>query len=581
MELRDYLRGLRRHWLAVVLMTAVGVLTAFAWASLQTPVYESTANGLVQSKATASQGGAIYGDSYANSKVPTFLEMATWKIVAQTAAKELNLNESPDQLASRVTVINPSGTSILKFTAQANSPQAAAALAQAWIDALGKTIDTVDGTGTAGSSPISIYSAAAATVSSAPIFPDKRTALLVGGVLGLGVGIAFALVRTASDRRIRPADDVQTRIGIPVVGTIPASTALSVDHRLLDPSRTGEKGGGGSALAEALRSLRTNLRFMDVDNPPRTIVVTSPLPADGKSTIACNLAVTLAASGESVVLVDGDMRRPTVAKTMGLPTDAGLSDVLAGRVDLADVLQRTGTENLKVLAAGSIPPNPSELLGSARMRQVLDDLAADAIVIIDAPPVLPVTDGSVLTHQADGALMAISVGKTTYDIVDKAIDTLHKAHGRVLGLVLNKAPLKGMDAPSYSHAYREGYLATAQPIAPGSAELPVSAFTAAVEPSPDVADAPQDRATKSSPKRTAAAVDATSPESASPTPAPVDPGVSEEPVPEVVDAAESHTAASDAEEFSFDDFLSTSIDDEPGVSNRRTRRGSHAMNTDA
>jgi capsular exopolysaccharide synthesis family protein len=485
MELRDYLRGLRRHWLAILLMTGVGVATAFAWAQLQTPVYEATANGLVQSKATAEQGGAIYGDSYAAAKVPTYLEMVTWKVVAERAAEAIQTDESPEQLASRVTVTNPAGTSILKFTAQGGSPTEAAALAQAWIDALGVTIDQVQSTSADGGAPIGIYSAAAASVSSSPVFPDQRMALLVGGLLGLGVGIAFALVRTASDRRVRQADDVQDRTGVPVVGTVPASTALASDHRLLDPAMTSEK-GNSFALNEAFRALRTNLKFMDVDHPPRTIVITSPLPGDGKSTIACNLAVTLAANGESVVLVDGDLRRPTVARTMGLPGGAGLSDVLAGRVELADVLQRTPTPNLFVLAAGSIPPNPSELLGSDRMRRVLEQLSTHAMVIIDAPPLLPVTDGAVLTHQADGALMAISVGKTTYDIAEKAIATLHKAQGRVLGLVLNKAPLKGADAPHYAHAYRGTYL----PRTPADAESSSASVSDAILSAAVVADRP-------------------------------------------------------------------------------------------
>ena len=172
------------------------------------------------------------------------------------------------------------------------------------------------------------------------MFPDVATSLIVGGVLGLGFGIAFALIRTVSDRRIRSADEVEARTGIPVVGTIPIAPALGGDNRLFDPAASGGK-GAGFAVSEALRSLRTNLQFMDVDNPPRTIVVTSPLPSDGKSTIACNLALTLAAGGKPVVLVDGDLRRSTVATTMGLPGGAGLSDVLSGRAELAEVLQRT------------------------------------------------------------------------------------------------------------------------------------------------------------------------------------------------------------------------------------------------
>ena len=199
---------------------------------------------------------------------------------------------------------------------------------------------------------------------------------------------------------------------------------------------------------------------MDVDNRRRKIVVTSPLPGDGKSTIACNLALTLARSGEAVVLIDGDLRRPMVASNLGMPGGAGLSDVLAGRATVADVLQRTSHDtHLLVLAAGTIPPNPSEVLGSARMRQLLDDLAKHATLIIDAPPLLAVTDAAVLTQQADGALLVVGVGKTNYDFVEKALDAVRKVNGRALGLVLNKVPMRGGDASPYaSTAYVQEYV---------------------------------------------------------------------------------------------------------------------------
>lgn len=453
MELRDYVRGLRRHWLAIVLLTLIGTATAYGWTLLQKPVYEATADGVVQSQATAEQGGSLVGDSAARGKVPTLVEMVGWKAVAERAIENLGLSETPEQVASRITVVNPTGTAILKITAQAGSPGAAADLAQAWIEALAAENAELDADSGTETIPISIYLAEAAIVSSQPISPDTRTALLVGAILGLGAGIAFALVRTASDRRIRVTDDIESRVHVTVVGTIPASPTLAGTSPVFQTDSGGGSKGGAFAVAEGLRTLRTNLRFMDVDHPPRTIVVTSPLPGDGKSTIACNLAVTLARSGSPVILIDGDLRRPMVASNMGLPGGAGLSDVLTERAHLTEVLQRTSVDpNLLVLAAGTIPPNPSEVLGSTRMRQLIADLAKHATVIIDAPPLLAVTDGAVLTHQADGALLVVSVGRTTYDFVEKAIETLQKANGRALGIVLNKTPLKGVDASPYSSA---------------------------------------------------------------------------------------------------------------------------------
>lgn len=468
MELRDYMRGLRRHWLAIVLMTLVGLATAYGWFLIQTPVYEATAVGLVQTRTVAVEGEDEQNliqnpafDSFAGAKLPTYIDMATWKIVADGAVAAVGIDEPVAQVVSRITVDNPGDTNIIRVTAQAGSSGDAIALAQAWLASLVTAIDTYEGDGTPGSSPVTITVDQSAVVPTTPIFPDLQTSLIVGGVLGLGVGIAFALTRTVSDRRIRAVDDVESRTGLPVVGTIPL-TARADENRLFDADAMNDK-GTRFAVAEALRALRTNLQFMDVDNPPRTIVVTSPLPSDGKSTIACNLALTLAASGKAVVLIDGDLRRSTVATTMGLAGGAGLSDVLSGRAELAEVMQRTRhSSNLFVLTAGSVPPNPSEVLGSDRMRKLLADLARHATVIVDAPPLLPVTDGAVLTHQSDGALLVVSVGKTTYDLLDKALDTLNKVGGRALGVVLNKAPLRGIDSSTYSYEYRREYGATAK-----------------------------------------------------------------------------------------------------------------------
>lgn len=462
MELRDYLRGLRRHWLAVVLMTLVGVGAAYGWCLLQTPVYEATAIGQVQSRAVAEtdeENENLIGsanDSIARAKVPTYVDMVTWRPVADGVIAELGLESTPEQLVSRIRVENPADTNILRLTAAGPSAQAAADLAHAWLTSLARTIDELEGDGATGSAPVSVSVTGAALLPTTPIFPDLTTSLIVGGVLGLGLGIAFALMRTASDRRIRAADDIESRTSLPVVGTIPLTDAGGAG-RLFEAAALGEK-GGRFAVAEAMRSLRTNLQFMDVDNPPRTIVVTSPIPSDGKSTIACNLALTLALGGKPVVLVDGDLRRSTVAAAMGLPGGAGLSDVLAGRAELTEVIQRTShSPNLFILTAGSTPPNPSEVLGSERMHRLLQDLARHATVIVDAPPLLPVTDGAVLTHQADGALLVVSAGKTTYDLLDKAVDTLSKAGGRALGVVLNRVPIKGVDATPYSYEYRRAY----------------------------------------------------------------------------------------------------------------------------
>ncbi|KAJ1681212.1 hypothetical protein LUZ63_023563 [Rhynchospora breviuscula] len=276
------------------------------------------------------------------------------------------------------------------------------------------------------------------------------------------------------DRRIRSAEVVERETGHAVVGTIPFEKAFTPDDRLLPV-------GGGFAegaqakyyrVAEAVRELRTNIQFMDVDHPPRVMVVTSPLPGDGKSTTSANLAIVLAASGQSVVLIDGDLRRPMVAKLFGLVEGAGLTDVLAGRAGFDDVAQPVGADgNLVVLGAGLLPPNPSEVLGSGRMRDLLADLAVRSTVIIDAPPLLPVTDAAVLAHHADGAMVVASVGKTTLETLQKAIGHLDRAAARCLGIVINRVPVRGRGKGYDEYRYTGDYYSSA-PAGRGGAGTP-------------------------------------------------------------------------------------------------------------
>ena len=268
--------------------------------------------------------------------------------------------------------------------------------------------------------------------------------------------MAYALVRRHLDRRIRNATEIERLFGVPVIGTLP------VDHRLDGKSTILEAGasaqlqdaGAGGAMAEALRELRTNLSFLDVDQPPRIIVVTSSLQAEGKSTVTANLAVTMAAAGENVVVVDGDLRRPTLVDVFNLVPGVGVTEVLAGTAELEDVLQPWGAlPNLSVLGSGRIPPNPSELLGSLAMKNMLSALAQNATVLIDAPPLLPVTDAAVLSRVADGAIVVIRTGKTTQEQLGQSLGNLEKVRGRVLGAVLNYVPTSGTDAYSYYGTY--------------------------------------------------------------------------------------------------------------------------------
>ena len=249
-----------------------------------------------------------------------------------------------------------------------------------------------------------------AVVPLSPVRPRTMTNVLLAMIVGgmLAVGAAF-LVEYLDDT-VKSPDDVTRVTGLSTLGAIARlKDAAGTQRQLISWVQT------KAPETEAYRTLRTNIQFSSVDKPIRTLLVTSSGPGEGKSTTAANLAVVMAQTGQKVILVDTDLRRPVIHKTFGVPNNVGITTtLLAGQdVDLATYLQPTEIENLSVLTSGPIPPNPSELLGSHRMGHVIEQLSQAAdLVIFDTPPVLVVTDASVLGRQVDGVLLVADAGGT-------------------------------------------------------------------------------------------------------------------------------------------------------------------------
>ncbi|WP_344118905.1 polysaccharide biosynthesis tyrosine autokinase [Kocuria aegyptia] len=311
----------------------------------------------------------------------------------------------------------------------------------------------------------------------APSSPNLKLNLALGLVGGLGLGIIYVFARYKLDRRIRSVEELRDRFGVTVLGAIPADERLA-DHREI--VETGFSAGRGHhEFSEALRELRTNLSFVSVDNPPKMIVVTSSLPGEGKSSITANLAVAIASTGRNVVVVDGDLRRPVITDLFGLVPGVGVTDVLTGQVQVDEVLQTYDKfPNLQVLGAGRTAPNPTELLSSKAMHNMLETLAEDALVLVDAPPLLPVTDAALLTASADGAIIVATAQRTTTDELAKSLENLHQVHGNVLGVVLNRVPTTGADAGYYGYYGKSYYANSDEQAAPRTGSQPVVAAPA-------------------------------------------------------------------------------------------------------
>lgn len=470
MTLEDYLRILRRHWLGVIALTVIGVIVAAGASLLMPRVYQADASGFVTAQSDGNAGLASIVDSYAKSRAKSYVELAKNRAVADRVIEQLDLDTTSQQLVNRISASVPLDTVTLRVTARASTAQGAQDLANAWIVALAEQIAELetqalhDDTGipegeaaegeapTAEGPSVGLMPQESAVLPSSPTTPNVRLNLALGALVGLVLGIAYALVRNMMDKRIRSAATVEREFGVPVIGTLPVDEVLrKSDERLITTTSANAK-NPHLRLAEALRELRTNIQFINVDNPPKILVFTSPVPQDGKSTVAASLALAIAETGKRVVLVDADLRRPTVATTFGMTSTAGLTDVIVGTAKITDALQRSALNpQLYVLPAGTIPPNPSELLGSQTLVDLLHQLSEHATVILDAPPLLPVTDSAILAARNDGAIVVINAGKTRIDELGAALANIEKVSGKTLGVIINRVPTTGADRGQYGY----------------------------------------------------------------------------------------------------------------------------------
>lgn len=292
-----------------------------------------------------------------------------------------------------------------------------------------------------------------ATMPTYAVAPNRKRAATMSMILGLLLGIGLAVLLEKLDNSVKTPDEIRDRLDLTVLGMIPG-IKLSEDVDLRATPAIGRlvtHADPRSPVAEAYRSLRTNLAFARAHTDLRTLVLTSPGPADGKSTTIANLAITFAQQGQRTLVVDADLRRAVLDKTFSVPRSPGLTDVILGTTSLRDAVNASEVPNLSVLGSGHFPPNPSELLGSPGMRALIaDSKELFDVVLFDSPPLLAVTDAAVLSTMVDGTVVVVRMGSTAREAVKRAIMQLRTVHGRVLGAVLN-------DVDYNSGSYYGGY----------------------------------------------------------------------------------------------------------------------------
>lgn len=445
MDLKDYLRILRRNWIVIASLTLAGLLVGGGAAVLSKPTYTAEAQLFVAIQSSGSVQDLQQGNTFSQARVQSYVKTVDSPIVLQPAIDELGLGQSPQELAERVTASTDLNTVLINISVSDSSPVQAAAIAHAVSDSLIKAVDTLEKPKNGGVSPINLSVIKPAVAPNEPSAPNTKLNLLIGLVAGLGLGVGAAVLLSTLDSRIRGEADLSSVTDAPLLGRIAFDQDAARKPLLTQVIQQ-------SPRAESFRQLRTNMQFANVSGQAKSVLVTSSLPGEGKSTTATNLAIALAQAGQTVCLVDADLRRPMVSEYLGLERNAGLTTALLGRADVNDLLQQWGSDGLYVLTSGQIPPNPSELLGSegmtnliSRLEQVFDS------VVIDAPPLLPVTDATVLSQHVGGVVLIAGVQKVKNHDLQKALASLELVGANLLGVVLNQLATKGPDAYSYGY----------------------------------------------------------------------------------------------------------------------------------
>ena len=440
MPLREFLYVLRSRWKTVVATTLIVVAAAAAVTLRQTPQYTANARFYLAAESKTPKGdtGTFV---VTTSDLKTYVAVLGSPSVINPLRERLGL---PPNTPIDVTASVDGQTSILNVSATSTDPNRAARIANATGPQLAAVAGKFSALLRASGQEVRSTTIAPAVPPSSPSSPDVTRNLTLAALAGLFLGIGLAFVRHALDTKVRSESDIRAFSDSPMLSGLPAQRGDEKGLIL-------EKAPFGG-YAEAVRRLRTNLMFVDVTTGTHSFVVTSAVPGEGKTTTTINLAFAMAHAGGRVLLVDADLRNPSVARRMGLEESVGLTSVLLGDADLDDVVQQWRDSNLYVLGAGQIPPNPSELLGSEPMNDLFAHLKREFdFVLVDSPPLVPVVDAVLIEKLTGGMLVVVAWNRTKKRDLSSALKALDTVGANVSGFTFNM--VSAGDADVYRHGY--------------------------------------------------------------------------------------------------------------------------------
>jgi capsular exopolysaccharide synthesis family protein len=435
---REFVTIVRERWRFIVAGLLLGIIGATLAIILVPREYSAPVTVIVATQPVDPTIAPPTGsDEVSAQRISTYVELMSSRRLAGDVIAALRLPVTPEQLASRISVTTTPDSALITATVTDDSSTVAVQIANAIGDAFIKNVAEIEQP----ADPTRRPSVAAKVFQPAQapadlVAPRPTLYAIFGVVLGLLAGFGAAVVRSALDTRVKSRNQLEEMLGAPVLGIIGRDPKIRSSPLVM-------YGAPHTQLAEAFRQLRTNVQFTDIDRQRKSILVTSATSGEGRTTTVCNLGLALAEAGARVVIVDADLRNPSIAACLGIEGTPGLTDVLLNAQSLDEAVHPIGP-TLDALPSGLCPPNPSELLGSDRMADLLMALRRRYdIVLIDTAPLLPVTDAAVLAPNVDGVLVLARHGQAHVQDVYAARDALHAVSARILGSVLTMVPRVG------------------------------------------------------------------------------------------------------------------------------------------
>lgn len=437
--------ALRHKWKQIVVFVLLGVIAGSAYVLVTPREYSASTELFVGIDSSASAADLAQGGTYSQQQARNYANVADTQIVLEPVIDALGLDATVASLGRRVSATVPLNTSLITIEVTDQSPQRAAATANAVTTSLANRVQKLVPANTDGTVPVKLETVQSATVPSRPSSPNIPVAIVVGALVGLLIGAAFAILRRRISTTVHTADQVRSVVPASLLGSIGADQKTATEPLVGITDDYSQR-------AEEYRRLRTNVGFLQAGRDEKVLVVTSSVPGEGKSTVAANLASSVAALGKRVCLVEADLRRPALGRYLDLDNTIGLTTVLTGDVPLEVALQTWGPHGMSVLLSGDLPPNPSELLSTQAAARLFRSLADDFdLVVVDSPPLAPVTDAAILGGAFGGVALVVGSGFVDSRQLRSTSEALDSAHARVLGIIVNFAD------PSSATRYSKQY----------------------------------------------------------------------------------------------------------------------------